>query len=261
MKVRFFSSLPCTTILLVAASSWMFFNGEETNTTIDAVVIQSIADVTHPSYEGTPPFDEAVSTTASSHTHLRQHQQGRELQNDDKRGADRGDTTTRQSCVDFKPYPSQNNGIWHDSAGTTYTCAWYEGRNRNDNDACNKWGRGYSNFGHTANSACCTCGGGNFQQIKARKLTNTVRDTSNRVVREELCIDVRKGNKESGTPLWLWPCNGSPAQLFYYDMGYIRSGLDQYKCIVGQGLESEQSTQLVIDDCPDSNPCPTIHLY
>jgi len=42
---------------------------------------------------------------------------------------------------------------WYDSDGPMYNCAWYtEVTHR-----CYMYGNGYSNFGHTANTACCAC--------------------------------------------------------------------------------------------------------
>ena len=55
-------------------------------------------------------------------------------------------------CTDI----STSEGQWYDSDGPTYNCQWYA-----DNaNACASWGDSYSNFGYTANEACCTCGGG-----------------------------------------------------------------------------------------------------
>ena len=45
---------------------------------------------------------------------------------------------------------------WYDSGGTDYTCSWY-GSNSN---YCGSYGNSYTNFGYTANQACCVCGGG-----------------------------------------------------------------------------------------------------
>ena len=155
-------------------------------------------------------------------------------------------TTTTNRCTDLST-------TWHDSGGAAYTCSWYASYP----NACSQWGGGYRNMGHTANTACCTCGGGNFIQISQRaRGTNGGGDgssTSSSAANLN-CIDVRKADSSNGTPLWLWPCNGSPAQLFKMDSktNYIRSGLDYYKCIVGEDLEAEQSTDLMIYDCPDS---------
>merc|ERR1719276_230873 len=45
---------------------------------------------------------------------------------------------------------------WHDSDGDD--CAWYAGSE--DNNECEGWGSCCENDGHTANTACCVCGGG-----------------------------------------------------------------------------------------------------
>jgi hypothetical protein len=47
---------------------------------------------------------------------------------------------------------------WHDSGGETYNCAYYEAQYPHL-DACAVWGDKYAKLGHTANSACCFCGG------------------------------------------------------------------------------------------------------
>lgn len=46
---------------------------------------------------------------------------------------------------------------WHDSDGSQYTCDWYA----TTSNACNQYGHDFENFGHTASTACCACGGGN----------------------------------------------------------------------------------------------------
>merc|ERR1719276_641994 len=45
---------------------------------------------------------------------------------------------------------------WHDSDGDD--CAWHAGSG--DNNECEEWGSCCENDGHTANTACCVCGGG-----------------------------------------------------------------------------------------------------
>lgn len=42
---------------------------------------------------------------------------------------------------------------WYDSDGPQYNCAWYT----ENTHRCLLYGNGYSNFGHTANTACCAC--------------------------------------------------------------------------------------------------------
>ena len=64
-----------------------------------------------------------------------------------------------QTCSDIKvPDPSNPSELidWYDSYGATYNCGYYE-----EYDYCKDWGDGYTNFGMTANDACCACGGGN----------------------------------------------------------------------------------------------------
>mmetsp|Transcript_6562 Transcript_6562/g.8537 ORF Transcript_6562/g.8537 Transcript_6562/m.8537 type:complete len:703 (-) Transcript_6562:138-2246(-) len=48
---------------------------------------------------------------------------------------------------------------WHDSDGAEYDCDFYA-----DDNNCSEYGAEFSNFGYTANEACCTCGGGNIQE-------------------------------------------------------------------------------------------------
>ena len=56
-------------------------------------------------------------------------------------------------CEDTHPY-------WHDADGEAYTCEWYKIGSR-----CNEYGHGHSNFGLTANQACCSCGGGTLREL------------------------------------------------------------------------------------------------
>ena len=57
------------------------------------------------------------------------------------------------------PYaPCDDVTGWFDSGGPTFNCAYYE--NEVNENACSFEGDLYENDGHTANSACCTCGGG-----------------------------------------------------------------------------------------------------
>jgi subtilisin family serine protease len=44
---------------------------------------------------------------------------------------------------------------WHDPDGETFTCQWYA-----YNDNCEHFGETFTNYGYTANQACCMCGGG-----------------------------------------------------------------------------------------------------
>lgn len=56
-------------------------------------------------------------------------------------------------CEDTHPY-------WHDADGEAYTCEWYKSGSR-----CSEYGHGHSNFGLTANQACCSCGGGTLREL------------------------------------------------------------------------------------------------
>jgi len=45
---------------------------------------------------------------------------------------------------------------WYDSSSPDYTCEWYGSKAW----YCESYGDSWSNFGMTANQACCVCGGG-----------------------------------------------------------------------------------------------------
>jgi trypsin len=60
-------------------------------------------------------------------------------------------TAAEGACQDVSP----GGQAWHDADGETFTCEWYS-----EGDNCRNHGDGYENFGHTANEACCMCGGG-----------------------------------------------------------------------------------------------------
>lgn len=48
------------------------------------------------------------------------------------------------------------------------------------------------------------------------------------------------GNKNEGTPLHLWPSNGTPAQIFYYNPdGTIRSSLSDLVITASGGVEGK----------------------
>merc|ERR1719329_341833 len=47
---------------------------------------------------------------------------------------------------------------WHSSSGEAYDCAWYAASDVPVR--CESLGSAYENDGHTANTACCVCGGG-----------------------------------------------------------------------------------------------------
>ncbi len=54
------------------------------------------------------------------------------------------------------PYPCQDfPPMWHDSEGSKFDCDWYS-----DKLNCSFYGNDFQNARHTANTACCTCGGG-----------------------------------------------------------------------------------------------------
>jgi hypothetical protein len=65
------------------------------------------------------------------------------------------------------------------------------------------------------------------------------------------CIDLKGGNTSNGNQVWYYPCNQTPAQLWYWDdsNNYIRSSIDKNKCLVGVGGSSALNTKLMIWDC------------
>jgi hypothetical protein len=69
------------------------------------------------------------------------------------------------------------------------------------------------------------------------------------------CIDLKHGNTVNGNDVWYYPCNQTPAQLWYWDDSnhYIRSSIDKNKCLVGAGGSSAWGTKLIINDCFDND--------
>ena len=76
---------------------------------------------------------------------------------------DQGDTVTwnfadgDRDCEDFG---NGSGGEGHDSDGPVYNCEWYSSGNN-----CLSYGDGFTNFGMTANEACCACGGGTIESL------------------------------------------------------------------------------------------------
>jgi hypothetical protein len=62
---------------------------------------------------------------------------------------------TGESCADVIGTGIPSSG-WYDSSGPECNCDWYM---LHDHDVCNMVGDECENFGHTANTACCACGG------------------------------------------------------------------------------------------------------
>lgn len=83
------------------------------------------------------------------------------------------------SCVDVQG--------WYDSGGPEYTCDWYKTQ-----DGCVQFGNDYSNFGFTANQACCVCGGG--EEITP---SPTLSPTSSPVA---TCVDLVEGWDDGDGP-------------------------------------------------------------
>ena len=56
---------------------------------------------------------------------------------------------------------------------------------------------------------------------------------------------------KNGNHVWYYPCNFTPAQYWYKDTAtnYIRSSINQNKCLVGSSGSSSKGTSLIINDC------------
>ncbi|WP_161787409.1 ricin-type beta-trefoil lectin domain protein [Endozoicomonas numazuensis] len=70
--------------------------------------------------------------------------------------------------------------------------------------------------------------------------------------RSNLCLDVEGGNRDNGTNVRLWECNGSDAQKWTYDSanGFLRSKLG--KCLDNRG-QTFSNGEIVIWECLDNN--------
>ncbi|WP_079253859.1 phosphatidylinositol-specific phospholipase C domain-containing protein [Endozoicomonas arenosclerae] len=70
--------------------------------------------------------------------------------------------------------------------------------------------------------------------------------------RSNLCLDVEGGNRDNGTNVRLWKCNGSDAQKWTYDSsnGFLRSKLG--KCLDNRG-QTFSNGEIVIWECLDNN--------
>jgi len=65
-----------------------------------------------------------------------------------------------------------------------------------------------------------------------------------------LCLDVQWGNPNAGTPVWLWPCTGDPAQHWSYDRQSQTIRQVSYgKCLDVRGGGSTPGTAVEIWDC------------
>lgn len=66
-----------------------------------------------------------------------------------------GKTANEACCVcGGGTQPCEDVEGWYDNEGPSYDCSWYKWFNR-----CARFGDKYSNFGYTANEACCACKG------------------------------------------------------------------------------------------------------
>ena len=81
-------------------------------------------------------------------------------------------------------------------------------------------------------------GGGNFQDIRSVEDPN-------------MCLDASGGKTNNGNPIWLYSCNGTPAQMWWHDAqtSYIRSAINPDKCLVGSAGATGKGTDLIINDC------------
>ena len=68
------------------------------------------------------------------------------------------------------------------------------------------------------------------------------------------CFDLRHANPSNGSRIWLYKCNGTPAQQWYHDdQNRLRSAVDQSKCVVGVKGDIDNGTDLMIYDCFDND--------
>jgi hypothetical protein len=83
----------------------------------------------------------------------------------------------------------------------------------------------------------------NFYELKSGLSTSS----------QSWCFDLANGDTTNGTPIWLWPCNGTNAQHWTIDSEhYIRSKIDTNKCVVTSGSNLNAGT--VIWDCIPNYP-------
>ncbi|MGI9280682.1 MAG: ricin-type beta-trefoil lectin domain protein [Endozoicomonas sp.] len=70
--------------------------------------------------------------------------------------------------------------------------------------------------------------------------------------RSNLCLDVEGGNRDNGTNVRLWECNGSDAQKWSYDSanGFLRSKLGT--CLDNRG-QTFSNGEIVVWECLDNN--------
>lgn len=68
------------------------------------------------------------------------------------------------------------------------------------------------------------------------------------------CFDLRHGDPSNGSRIWLYKCNGTPAQQWYHDnQNRLRSAIDPSKCVVGVKGSTENGTDLMVYDCFDND--------
>ncbi|MBO4207450.1 ricin-type beta-trefoil lectin domain protein [Micromonospora echinofusca] len=68
------------------------------------------------------------------------------------------------------------------------------------------------------------------------------------------CLDVKWGNRQAGTNVWYWPCNGSPAQswTYNYSTGEITVPHSYYNanlCLDASGGGTSPGTKVILWDC------------
>jgi hypothetical protein len=69
-----------------------------------------------------------------------------------------------------------------------------------------------------------------------------------------MCFELSNADTSDGNLIWLNTCNGTPEQKWKFDSnGYIRSALDQSKCVVGSGGYTQKGTILMIYTCYEND--------
>ena len=123
---------------------------------------------------------------------------------------------------------------WVDAAGNN--CQYYM-----DNGCANSNSLANAITGKTANEACCCCGGGSISGPVFVEFRNA---------ESNMCLDLRYASTRNGNWIRLSPCNGGASQKWWVDSNsYIRSSVDNSKCIVGNGGRTSPGTNLMIWDC------------
>jgi hypothetical protein len=65
-----------------------------------------------------------------------------------------------------------------------------------------------------------------------------------------MCLDVASSGTSNGTPVHIWSCNGTGAQMWFFDHeGRLRPWVAPNKCLDVHSYNRNNGAQLVIWDC------------